>query len=172
MKRRAAHFGILGSEPRRRPRVGFASGRHVKRLHAIAIKRVFPASRGEVWRAWTEPDIMARWLPPVGFTIIQYGCDVSRGGAWRFQMRAPDGEDFWLGGAYRDIGAPERLVFTCKWREEGPETLVKVTLFAVHGVATRMIFRQTGFTSTASRDGHGEGWGEYFDQLADNLKPI
>ncbi len=147
------------------------SRRRIRRPLAVAMKRVFAAPRDKVWNAWTDHSVMARWLPPVGFSIIECSADVRYGGAWRFHMRAPDGEDFRIGGAYREITAPERLVFTCRWNEEGPETLVKVTLFAIDG-ATAMTFRQTGFTSRPSRDGHGEGWGECFDQLADTLNSL
>ncbi len=88
------------------------------------------------------------------------------------QMRSPEGELLHLAGVYREIVPPERLVFTHAWTDEdgkpGPETLVTVTL-AEEGGKTVMTFRQTGFSSTESRDGHGGGWTECFDKLDELL---
>jgi uncharacterized protein YndB with AHSA1/START domain len=87
-------------------------------------------------------------------------------------MRKPDGTDLWLGGVYREIVEPERLVFTHAWLDAngkpGPETLVTVTL-TERGGKTEMKFRQTGFDSTESREGHAGGWGECFDKLEELL---
>ena len=87
-------------------------------------------------------------------------------------MRKPDGTDLWLGGVYQEIDAPKRLVFTHAWLDEngnpGPETLVTVTLTERAG-KTEMSFRQSGFDSLESRDGHAGGWNECFDRLEEFL---
>jgi uncharacterized protein YndB with AHSA1/START domain len=138
----------------------------------LLIVRTFDAPRALVWRAWTEPERMARWMSPAGFTIPFNEGELRPGGAWRAQMRSPEGEILHLAGVYREIVPPERLVFTHAWTDEdgtpGPETLVTVTL-AEQGGKTVMTFRQTGFSSAASRDGHGGGWTECFDKLGELL---
>jgi uncharacterized protein YndB with AHSA1/START domain len=85
-------------------------------------------------------------------------------------MRSPQGQDLWLGGVYREIVPPEKLVFTHAWTDAagkpGHETLVTVT-FAERNGKTEMTFRQATFTSVEDRDGHRGGWTECFDKLAE-----
>jgi uncharacterized protein YndB with AHSA1/START domain len=79
-----------------------------------------------------------------------------------------DGTELWLGGVYKEVVRPEKLVFTHAWDgpngKPGPETLVTVT-FVEKGSDTEMHFHQTGFDSVESRNGHGEGWNECFGLL-------
>lgn len=84
-----------------------------------------------------------------------------------------DGSEIWLGGIYKEVVKPENLVFTHAWDgsdgKPGPETLVTVT-FVDKGSKTEMHFRQTGFDSVESRNGHSEGWNECFDLLDELLR--
>jgi uncharacterized protein YndB with AHSA1/START domain len=134
----------------------------------LVITRVFDAPRDLVWKAWTEDERMKQWSAPKGFTIPVSEGDLRPGGAWKACMRKPDGTELWLGGVYREIIEPDKLVFTHAWLDEhgkpGPETLVTVTL-TERGGKTEMNFRQSGFESVDSRNGHAEGWNECFDKL-------
>src|ERR1019366_6217451 len=98
-----------------------------------------------------------------GFTIPFGEADVRLGGKWRSCMLSPDGQELWLSGTYREIEPQHRLVFTHQW-DGGAETQVSVTLDEVDG-KTRMRFRQTGFESVESRDGHQGGWNQGFAKL-------
>ncbi len=132
----------------------------------LVINRTFDAPRELVWKMWTER--MGEWSAPKGFTMPVSEGDLRPGGAWRACMKTPDGKELWLGGVYREIVPPERLVFTHAWDrpdgKPGPDTLVTVTL-AARGKKTEMNFRQSGFDSVADRDGHDGGWTECFDIL-------
>ena len=93
------------------------------------------------------------------------------GGTWRVETRSPEGEVHNAGGVYREVAAPERLVFTMAWDgiedgEPGRETVVTVGL-AEEGHRTRMTFRQAVFSSMAARDGHDQGWSSAFELLAE-----
>ncbi len=138
----------------------------------LVITRVFDAPRDLVWKAWTEPERIKQWSAPKGFTIPVAEGELRPGGAWKSCMRKPDGTDLWLAGVYREIDEPKRLVFTHAWLDEngkpGPETLVTVTLVERAG-KTEMEFRQSGFDSIESRDGHAGGWNECFDRLEEFL---
>ena len=81
----------------------------------LVITRVFDAPRALVFAAWTEPDRIVEWSAPHGFTIPHCEGELRVGGAWRCCMRSPEGADLWLGGVYREIVVPERLVFTHAW---------------------------------------------------------
>ena len=138
----------------------------------LVITRVFDAPRELVWRAWTVHEHLVRWSAPHGFTIPESESkgEVRPGGHWRSCMISPDGVEHRLGGVYREVVPVERLSFTHAWEGEdgrpGHETLVSVTFAADGEGKTRMTFRQTGFKSDASRNGHREGWEESFDRLA------
>ncbi|MFE0023897.1 SRPBCC domain-containing protein [Amycolatopsis sp. NPDC059021] len=136
--------------------------------HELTITRVFDAPRELVFAAWTDPDQLAAWLGPKGYTAPAVTLDPRPEGAWRACIRNEAGDDeHWMHGTYREISAPERLVFTFTWDTEGDmrgQTLVTID-FADLGGKTEMTFHQTGFPSAAERDGHHGGWSEAFDDL-------
>ena len=107
----------------------------------LVIMRVFDAPRHLVFEAWTQPEQLAAWWGPQGFTTVDYAMDVRPGGAWFRRMRSPEGELFVKRGVYREVVAPERLVFTyVNEAADGTldqETLVTVT-FAEEGARTRL----------------------------------
>ncbi len=78
----------------------------------VTLTRVFDAPRALVWKAWTDPKMMAQWFGPRGFTTPVCELDVRVGGALRIVMRGPDGNDYPMKGVFRDVAPPERLVFT------------------------------------------------------------
>jgi uncharacterized protein YndB with AHSA1/START domain len=138
----------------------------------LVITRLFDAPRELVFEAWTDPKHLAQWWGPRDFPAALVKLDVRPGGAWRHCLRSTEtGNDLWHRGVFREIVAPERLVFTFAWEEEGErglETLVTVT-FADERGKTRMTLRQTPFQSDAERDGHQGGWNSTFDRLAEHL---
>ena len=74
-------------------------------------------------------------------------------------------------GVFRDVTAPERLVFTFAWDEEGErglETSVTITFTDQNG-KTLMTFRQIPFQSAEERDGHRGGWTSAFDRFDEQL---
>ena len=138
----------------------------------LVITRLFDAPRELVFEAWTDPKHLAQWWGPRDYPAALVKLDVRPGGAWRHCLRSTEtGNDLWHRGVFREVVAPERLVFTFAWEEDGErglETLVTVT-FADEGGKTRMTLRQTPFQSDAERDGHQGGWNSTFDRLAEHL---
>jgi uncharacterized protein YndB with AHSA1/START domain len=57
----------------------------------VTLLRVFDAPRALVWKAWTDPKMMAQWFGPRGFTIPVCELDARVGGSLRIVMRGPDG---------------------------------------------------------------------------------
>ena len=127
----------------------------------LVITRIFEAPRRLVFKLWTEPEHLARWWGPRGFTLISGRMDVRPGGTWSRSLRSPDGSVIRKHGVYHELVTPERLVMTYITDDAagnpGPETLVSVT-FADLGGKTRLTLRQTGFQSVAERDDHRRGW--------------
>ena len=98
----------------------------------IAMTRVFNAPRRLVFDAWTKPELLKRWLGVRGgWTFDVCEVDLKVGGTYRFVWRGPDGTKMGMGGVYREIAKPERLVSTEKfddpWYEgEALDTLVLI----------------------------------------------
>lgn len=140
----------------------------------LVITRIFDAPRSLVYKAWTEPEHMVQWLGPQGFTSKILKSELRVGGTYRFYMRDPQGGDHWQQGVFREIIAPEKLVFTYEWaNEQGqatrPQTVVTILLEEMAG-KTRLTLRQGIFESVSARDDHQGGWNSSFERLADYLK--
>jgi uncharacterized protein YndB with AHSA1/START domain len=138
----------------------------------LVITRVFDAPRRLVFKMWTEPEHLARWWGPRGFTTISSRIDARPGGIWWRSMRAPNGNLISKHGVYREVLAPERLVFTYITEDTvghpGPETLVTVT-FALLGGKTMLTLHQAVFESVVARDDHHRGWTGAVERLAQHL---
>jgi uncharacterized protein YndB with AHSA1/START domain len=76
----------------------------------IVSTRVFDAPREVVFRAFTDPVLLARWWGPKGFTNTFQEFDLRPGGAWRFVMRGPDGTEYQMTKEFVEVVAPERIV--------------------------------------------------------------
>ena len=154
------------------------------RKNEVAISRVFDAPREVVFAAWTEPRQLLRWYAPRGCEIRFSAIDVRPGGSFHSCIRPPGGHDCWCKGVYREIVAPERLVFTMAIADAdgnlmGPEqagmdpewpreTVVTVT-FAEHHGKTKLTLHQSVSESLAKRTGAHPGWLQMLDRLAEEL---
>lgn len=138
----------------------------------LVITRVFDAPRELVFKAWSEPERVMRWLGPKDFTALEFEMDPRPGGMWHARMRSPDGRVYANRGIVHEAVDPERLVFSFAWEGEdgkfGYETVVTVT-FAERDGKTEMTFTQAAFASVEERDGHRGGWNQSFDKLAEYL---
>ena len=133
----------------------------------LRLDRVLPAPRQLVFRACTEPDELAQWWGPHGFTTPEVDLDLRVGGGYRFGMQPPDGELFHLSGEFREIEPPARLVYTFRWEEPDPEdreTLVTMTL-QDRGDSTEVALVQSGFATEARRALHVDGWTDCLERL-------
>lgn len=143
----------------------------------LTLRRVFDAPRALVWRAWTRPEMAVAWFGPPDWPAVSVEQDLRPGGRWRVCLRSTT-EDrvLWQGGIYREIAAPERLVFTFKWESDDHEdgapvdTLVTVLLTDLPDGRTQMDFTQQGLKSQDSLAGHRHGWTGSFDRLAQALE--
>ena len=139
--------------------------------HALLIDRVFDAPPSLVFRLWSDPVRVKEWWHPENFETTRFDMDFRVGGSYRFNAVSTSSSHS-AHGVYREIVAHERIVMTFEWESTGPyagkETLITIDLVEV-GDATEMTFHQSGFTSPASRDGHGEGWTSAFDGLAEQV---
>ncbi|MFL6121731.1 SRPBCC domain-containing protein [Actinophytocola sp.] len=135
----------------------------------LTITRVFDAPRELVFEVWTNPDQLAKWFGPTGFTAEACTVKLAEGGQWRACIRnSAEGVERWVGGVYHEIDRPARLAFSFAWEEPkgtpGHDTLVTITFDDRDG-KTEMTFHQAIFESVEDRDGHQDGWRSTFDDL-------
>ena len=82
---------------------------------AIAMTREFNAPRTMVFDAWTKPELVKRWLGAMeGWTMPVCEIDLRVGGTYRYLWRKGD-QDMGMGGVFREIVKPERIVVTEKF---------------------------------------------------------
>lgn len=138
----------------------------------LVVTRLLDAPRERVFRMWTDPQHVAKWWGPQGFTTISLEMDIHPGGAYRAAMRSPEGTLYRRRGVYREIVPPERIAFTFAWEDAtgdlGHETLITVT-FADHGGKTLLTLRQAIFESVERRDDHRRGWTSCLQRFAEYL---
>ena len=80
--------------------------------------RVFDAPRALVWEAFTKPELLKRWFfGPPGWSLAVCEIALQVGGAYRYVWLGPNGSRMAMGGDYREIAAPERLVATERFDE-------------------------------------------------------
>jgi len=133
---------------------------------SLEIRRIFAAPRERVFRAWTVPQELDKWSAPGPMTPTA-DVDLRVGGRYRIVMRGPDGTEHRVGGVYRVIEPPSRLVYTWKWEDKpgGADTVVTVD-FLERGKSTEVVLRHEGFDDAEDRARHEHGWGACLDNLA------
>lgn len=150
----------------------------------IVITRVFAAPRELVWQVWTQPDHIAKWWGPRGFTTRVEGVDLRAGGKWRYVMVGPDGTEYPVHGVFREVVPPERIVTTDEFDEgwqppqpiDLPRGIVVTALFADEGDKTRLTLRIVHATAEDKQKheamGVVGGWQSSFDCMDDYLASI
>ena len=134
---------------------------------ALHLERVLRAPPELVFRMHTEPDLLARWWGPKGFTAPSVELDVRVGGRYRIAMQPPEGDRFHLSGEFREVNPGTRLVYTFRWEPPDPddrETVVVVSL-RNRGESTALTVDQEPFATDARRALHEQGWNDSLDRL-------
>ncbi|MEK6278138.1 MAG: SRPBCC domain-containing protein [Actinomycetota bacterium] len=129
--------------------------------------RVLPAPRPRVFRAITEPDELAKWWGPEGFTAPSIDLDLRVGGSYRIAMQPPEGDLFHLSGEFREVDPPARLAYTFRWEDPDPddqETVVTLSL-EDRGESTGLALDQGPFLTEGRLALHTEGWTDGLDRL-------
>jgi uncharacterized protein YndB with AHSA1/START domain len=137
------------------------------------ITRVFDAPRERVWREWTEPERFADWFGGTEYEVplSTVSMDVRVGGAWRLTMLTRRGEILWH-GEYQEVVEPERIVLTMTDQPPGDAAyaLVIVDLVDLGDGRTEMRFEQRGPMPPEQARAARDGWGVFFDRIAERLE--
>lgn len=141
----------------------------------IAMTRVFDAPRHLVFEAYTRPELVRQWLGVHGsWSWAVCEIDLRVGGAYRFVWRNSNGSEMGMGGVYREVTAPERIVATETFDQPWyPGGAVSTVLFVEQGGQTTLTL-SVRYDSRETRDAvlkspMEEGVAVGFDKLADLL---
>jgi uncharacterized protein YndB with AHSA1/START domain len=142
----------------------------------LVLTRVFDAPLERVWKAWTDPRQLAQWWGPAGFTNPVCDIDVRAGGAIRIDMRGPDGTVYPMTGVFREVVAPEQLVFTSSALDQDGKPLFEIlntVSFAARNGKTTLTVSARVLSKTAGADrylsGMEQGWSQSLVRLRDVL---
>jgi uncharacterized protein YndB with AHSA1/START domain len=117
----------------------------------IRIERVFEAPRERVWRAFTEPALVAQWWGRGNKLVIER-MEVERGGHWRFVEHGPDGVHGFE-GRFREVTPQERIVMTFEWDGMPGYVAVDTATFEDLGDGRTKVVTTSLFHTTEERDG-------------------
>jgi uncharacterized protein YndB with AHSA1/START domain len=133
----------------------------------LHMARVLPASRPTAWRMITDPDELAKWWGPEGFTVPSVDFEPRVGERFRIAMQPPTGEPFYLLGDFREVSPPSHLSYTFVWDPPDPDDRETVVTLSLHdsGKQTQVQLTQGEFTTQERLELHENGWRESLEKL-------
>lgn len=139
----------------------------------VRLHRVLNSTPEKIWRAFTQPDAFARWLPPNGFIAHVYEMNVKVGGTWRmsFTNFTTNGEMF-FGGKYLELVENECIAYTSRFEDANlpGEMTTRVTIKPV-SVGVEIHVTQSGIPSMIPTEACYLGWQESLRHLARLVEP-
>ncbi|MBC7927971.1 MAG: SRPBCC family protein [Bryobacteraceae bacterium] len=141
----------------------------------VRVTRDFHAPRRMVFDAFTKPDLVRRWLlGPSGWTMPVCEIDLQIGGTYRYVWRKPGVPDMGMGGTFREIVSPERLVATESFDESWYSgDALDTSTFVEHGeittVTITILYESREARDTASKSGMERGMAASYDRLEQHL---
>jgi uncharacterized protein YndB with AHSA1/START domain len=139
----------------------------------VRLHRVLKASPEKVYRAFTDPAAMAKWLPPYGFTCTVHEMEAKVGGTYRMSFtNFTTGHGHSFGGEYRELVPCERIRYTDSFDDPNlpGEMLTTVTLKQV-SCGTELDVVQEGVPEVIPVEMCHLGWQESLAQLAHLVEP-
>ena len=146
--------------------------------YEILVTRDFDAPRHLVFDAFTKPELVRRWLlGPEGWTMPVCEIDLRVGGSYRYVWRKTGIPDMGMGGVFREITEPERLVATEKFDESWyPGEALDTTVFVQDGDITRVsvtvLYESKEACAAAGKSGMERGMAAGYNRLDDLLSSM
>ena len=124
----------------------------------LTLQRTINAPVETVYAAWTDPELLRRWLAPEDAEVARAVAKVAVGGKFLIEMRGRDGRKWVVQGTYREVVANRRLVHTWCWQDSDVESLVTVEFESGSSGTTRLTLTHARFALAQARDNHRLGW--------------
>ncbi|MER9522819.1 SRPBCC family protein [Mesorhizobium sp. M0292] len=139
----------------------------------VRLQRVLTTSPEKVYRAFTEADALAKWLPPNGFTCTVHSFDAKVGGAFKMSFRNfTTGGSHSFGGEYLELVPGERLRYTDRFDDPNLPGQIEVTvLLKKMSVGTELDITQAGIPDVIPAEACYLGWQESLRNLAKLVEP-
>lgn len=141
--------------------------------NTVTLHRVLSASPEKVYRAFTEADAMASWLPPYGFVCTVHHLEAKVGGTHKMSFRNfTTGNTHSFGGTFLEVKPGEFLKYTDKFDDPNlPGEMVTTVSFKKVSVGTELSIKQEGIPSAIPVDGCYLGWRDSLDKLIKLVEP-
>jgi uncharacterized protein YndB with AHSA1/START domain len=133
---------------------------------SLELRRVLSAAAEEIFAAWTDPEVMSRWLSPVGRAEVEV--DLRVGGRFRVIMGAED-RRLEHRGEYLEIVPPRRLAFTWTSAYTGPEPSVVTVELRPGDDGTELVLTHERLPEHQVEP-HTGGWAQILDRLAEEVR--
>ena len=117
----------------------------------IRTERIFNAPRDRVWKAFTDPALVAQWWGRGNKLVIER-MELHRGGHWRVVEHGPEGAQGFE-GRYREITPPERIVQTFEWDGMPGHVIVETVTLEDLGDGRTKLVNISLFHTEEERDG-------------------
>ena len=141
--------------------------------HTIRLHRVLRSSPEKVYRAFLEPEALARWIPPYGFTCKVHHLDAKVGGTFKMSFtNFGTGHGHSFGGEYLELVPNERLLYTDKFDDPNLSGVITVTVTLKKVTCgTELNIEQAGVPAVIPAEMCYLGWQESLAQLAQLVEP-
>jgi uncharacterized protein YndB with AHSA1/START domain len=140
----------------------------------LKLTRIYDAPVEAVWEAWTDPEQVAKWWGPRGFTLTTHSRDLRAGGTWHYTMHGPDGTDYPNKTRYLEVEKFARLVYDHGANDDRRPLFRVTVLFSETGGKTRMDMTMTLPTPEAAEQTRKfikkAGGEATWDRLAEHLE--
>jgi len=141
--------------------------------NTVRLHRVLRATPERVYRAFLDPDAMAKWLPPHGFTGKVHRIDARVGGGYQMSFtNFSTGKSHSFGGKYIELTPHEQIRYTDQFDDPKMPGEMQVTI-SLNQVAcgTELTITQEGLPSAIPVEFCYLGWQESLSQLAHLVEP-
>jgi uncharacterized protein YndB with AHSA1/START domain len=141
----------------------------------IEMTRLFDAPRELVFDAFTNPEHVPHWFGPRGWSVPECQIDLRPGGAWRYVLRGPNGEEMGMSGVYKEITPPERVVTTESFDDYPGESVNTLTLTEEDGktrYTVTVLYPDKDTRDAVLATGMSEGAAETLERLAEHLDSL
>lgn len=141
--------------------------------NTVRLHRVLRAPAERLYRAFIDPDAMAKWLPPYGFTGKVHSMDARVGDGYRMSFtNFSSGKSHFFGGTYLELMPHERIRYTDKFEDPNlPGEMHVTVLLRPVLCGTELTITQEGIPSAIPVEMCYLGWQESLKQLADLVDP-
>lgn len=101
-----------------------------RKPNELHLTRVYDAPLQDVWDAWTDPEQVAKWWGPRGFSLTTHSKDLRPGGHWAYTMHGPDGVDYPNKTIYHEVEPRAKLIYDHGGNDDRPPLFRVTVLFS------------------------------------------